>query len=52
MTISLGGTATENTDYTVNTALASIVIPAGVISAEGTLTITPAEDTNVEGEKS
>ena len=46
----LGGTATEDTDYAV-TNLASITIPANTKSATVTLTITPTDDTVVEGDE-
>ena len=46
----LTGTATKDTDYTV-TALASITIPANTTSADGTFTITPTDDTIVEGDE-
>ena len=49
VTIALGGSAGNPADYTVTTALASIVIPAGEISAEGTLTIAPVSDSLAEG---
>ena len=45
----LKGTATKDTDYTVDTALASITIPANSTSADGTLSITPIDDKVVEG---
>ena len=47
---SLGGTATTS-DYAVNTALASITIPAGQPSATGTLVLTPTDDAKVEGDE-
>ncbi len=50
VSITLGGTATS-TDYTVDTALASITIDAGKSSATGTLTITPTDDAVVEGDE-
>ena len=46
----LAGTATKDTDYTA-TSLASITIPANSASGEGTLTITPTDDTVVEGDE-
>ena len=46
----LAGTATKGTDYTVTT-LASITIPANTASATGTITITPTDDTVVEGDE-
>ena len=46
----LSGTATKGTDYTATT-LASITIPANSSSATGTLTITPTDDTVVEGDE-
>ena len=49
--LTLGGTASAPADYTA-TALASITIPKGETSAEGTLTITPVDDTVVEGDES
>ena len=45
--LTLGGTATDPADYTA-TSLASITIPKGQTSADGTLTITPVEDTVLE----
>ncbi len=45
----LTGTATKDTDYTVNTALTSITISAGQSRGSGTLTITPTDDSVVEG---
>ena len=46
--ISLGGTATEGSDYEVKTALSSITIPAKSNSATATLVIRPIDDTAVE----
>ena len=46
----LAGTATKDTDYTA-TSLASITIPANSESGSGTLTITPTDDTVVEGDE-
>ena len=46
----LAGTATKDTDYTATT-LASITIPANTASGTGTLTITPTDDTVVEGDE-
>ena len=46
----LAGTALKGTDYTA-TALASITIPANSSSGTGTLTITPTDDTVVEGDE-
>ena len=52
MTIgTLSGTATKDTDYTVNTSLGSITIPANTTSATGTLELTPTDDTIVEGDE-
>ena len=52
MTIgTLSGTATKDTDYTVNTSLGSITIPANTTSATGTLELTPTDDTVVEGDE-
>ena len=48
--LTLGGTASDPGDYTA-TALASITIPKGERSADGTLTITPVDDTEDEGEE-
>ena len=42
--LTLGGTAADPADYTA-TSLASITIPKGDTSADGTLTITPVHDT-------
>ena len=44
----LAGSATEDTDYSA-TSLASITIPANSTSGTGTLTITPTDDSVVEG---
>ena len=49
--ITVGGTATELTDYNTTTALASITIPRGQTTADGTLAITPIDDTEVEGDE-
>ena len=46
----LAGTALKGTDYTAK-ALASITIPANTASGNGTLTITPTDDTVVEGDE-
>ena len=46
----LAGTATKDTDYTV-TSLASIAIPANSSTGTGSLTITPTDDTVVEGDE-
>ena len=46
----LAGSATKGTDYTA-TSLASITIPANTTSATGSLTITPTDDTVVEGDE-
>ena len=46
----LAGTATEDTDYEATT-LASITIPANTASATGTITITPTDDSVVEGDE-
>ena len=48
--ITLGGTAANPADYTA-TSLTSITIPKGQTTANGTLTITPVEDTAVEGDE-
>ena len=50
VTLTLGGTA-GSSDYTVNTSLASITIPANATSASGTLELTPTDDTVVEGDE-
>ena len=50
VTLTLGGTA-ESSDYTVNTALGSITIPANTTSATGTLELTPTDDAVVEGDE-
>ena len=47
---SLGGTATQNTDYTA-VSLASVTIPANSPSGTGTLTIDPTDDDLVEGDE-
>ena len=46
----LAGTATKGTDYTATT-LASITIPAKSSTGTGTITITPTDDTVVEGDE-
>ena len=46
----LAGTATKDTDYAAAT-LASITIPANATSGTGSLTITPTDDTVVEGDE-
>ena len=46
----LSGTATKDTDYTV-TSLTSVTIPANSKTGTGTLTITPADDSVVEGDE-
>ena len=46
----LGGTATQNTDYTATT-LASITIPADAANGSGTITLTPADDKVEEGDE-
>ena len=46
--IALGGTATEGSDYTVETALSSITIPANSMSGSGTLVLDPTNDKAVE----
>ena len=46
----LSGSATKDTDYTA-TSLANITIPANATSGEGTLTITPTDDSKVEGDE-
>ena len=50
VTLALGGTA-GSSDYTVNTSLASITIPANTTSETGTLELTPTDDTVVEGDE-
>ena len=50
VTLTLGGTATQNTDYTTS-ALTSVTIPAGRSGGNATLTITPADDSVVEGDE-
>ena len=50
VTITLGGTATSS-DYEVTTALASITIPEGESSEVGTVTLTPTNDSIVEGDE-
>ena len=50
VTLTLGGTA-GSSDYTVNTSLASITIPANSTSATGTLELTPTDDAVVEGDE-
>ena len=50
VSITLGGTATDPTDYTATT-LSSITIPKGDASADGTVTITPVLDTETEGDE-
>ena len=46
----LSGSATKGTDYTA-TSLASITIPANTASGSGMLTITPTDDSMVEGDE-
>ena len=46
----LSGTATKGTDYTATT-LASITIPANSASGTGSITITPTDDSVVEGDE-
>ena len=50
VTLTLGGTA-GSSDYTVNTSLGSITIPANATSATGTLELTPTDDAIVEGDE-
>ena len=50
VTLTLSGTA-DSSDYTVDTALASVTIPAGQSSGSGTLVITPIDDQIVEGDE-
>ncbi len=50
VTLTLGGTATQNTDYAAS-ALTSVTIPAGQSNARATLTITPTDDSVVEGDE-
>ena len=50
VTLTLGGTATQNTDYTTS-ALTSVTIPAGRSSGTATLTVTPTDDSVVEGDE-
>ena len=47
----LGGGATKDTDYEVDTALASITISANSDTGTGTLTIDPTNDDVVEGDE-
>ena len=46
--ITLGGTASDPADYSAS-SLASITIPKGETSADGTLTVTPVDDELDEG---
>ena len=48
--LTLGGTAAEPADYTA-TSPASITIPKGQTTADGTLKITPVDDTVAEGDE-
>ena len=48
--LTLGGTAADPADYTA-TSLASITIPKGDASADGTVTITPVVDAVIEGDE-
>ena len=48
--LTLGGSAADPADYTA-TNLTSITIPKGETTADGTLTITPVNDTAVEGDE-
>ena len=50
MTITLSGSATENTDYTASVP-ASVTIPANSATGTATLTLTPAADSVVEGDE-
>ena len=50
VTLTLGGTA-GSSDYSVNTSLGSITIPANSTSATGTLELTPTDDAIVEGDE-
>ena len=50
VTLTLGGTA-GSSDYKVNTALASVTIPANSTNGEGTLELTPTDDAVVEGDE-
>ena len=50
VTLTLSGTA-DSSDYSVDTALASVTIPAGQSSGSGTLVITPIDDQIVEGDE-
>ena len=50
VTLTLGGTA-GSSDYTVNTALASVTIPANTTSGSGKLELTPTDDAVVEGDE-
>ena len=50
VTLTLGGTA-GSSDYTVNTSLGSITIPANATSATGALEMTPTDDAIVEGDE-
>ena len=47
----LAGTATENSDYSVTSALASITIPANYASGSGKLSIDPRYDGVTEGDE-
>ena len=50
VTLSLAGTATQGTDYTVSGTLPSISIPSGDTTASVTLVVTPRDDTFWEGD--
>ena len=50
VTLTLGGTA-GSSDYTVNTALGSITIPANATSATGTLELTPTDGRDCGGRR-
>ena len=49
VTVSLGGTATGTDDYTAT--IANVTIPASAATGSATLSITPVEDTIVEGDE-
>ena len=44
VTLSLGGSATLGTDFTVQGGVPTITVPAGMTSAIGTLTLVPVQD--------
>ena len=50
-TLALTGTATQGTDYALDTHPLLITIPPGILSANTTLSLTPTQDTIAEGDE-